>query len=62
MEATPWYKVTDTNVTAEDAKCIYDYITSDGLFQDLMVLYMYVKQLMDQRTLNLFYKTLKKVL
>ena len=61
-KATPWYRVTDTTVSAKDAENIRDYIMSGGPFQDVTVLYMYVKKLMCQETLKLYDKALNKAL
>ena len=50
----PWYTVASTSVSAEDAESITDYINSGGSCNDIGVVTMYVKKLMDVETLKLF--------
>ena len=38
----PWYKVTDTTVSAEDAESIRDYLTSSGAFTNVNISCMYI--------------------
>ena len=58
----PWFTVSSTLVSAEDAESIKDYIISRGSFNDVMIPTMFIKRLMDIETLKLFMPILTKVI
>ena len=58
----PWFTVLSTSVSAEDAESINDYILSRGSFNDVAIPTMFIKRLMDVKTLKLFMPALTKAI
>ena len=58
----PWFRVSSTSVSAEDQASIMDFINSGGSFNDVAILVMYIKHLMDVETLKLFTPALTKLI
>ena len=58
----PWFTVSSTSVSAEDAESIKDYILSGGSFNDVAIPVMFIKCLLDVETLKLFTPPLTKVI
>ena len=56
----PWFTVSSTFMSTEDAESIKDYIISRGSFNDVMIPTMFIKCLMDVKTLKLFMPILTK--
>ena len=58
----PWFIVSSTSVSVEDAESIKDYIFSGGSFNDVVIPTMFIKCLMDVKTLKLFMPALMKAI
>ena len=56
----PWFTVSSTLVSAEDAESIKDYNVSGGSFSEMMIPTIFIKCLMDVETLKLFTPALIK--
>ena len=50
----PWYTVSSTSVSAEDAESINEYINSGDGFTDVATPLIYIKHLLDVETLKLY--------
>ena len=58
----PWFTVSSTLVSAEDAESFNDYILSGGSFNDMAIPTMFIKRLMEVKTLKLFMPALTKAI
>ena len=58
----PWFTVSSTSVSPEDAESSKDYILSGGSFNDVEIPTMFIKRLMDIETLKLFMPALTKAI
>ena len=58
----PWYTVSSTSVSAEDADSTTDYINSGGGFTDVATPLIYIKRLLDVETLKLYVPALTKAI
>ena len=50
----PWYTVSSTSVSTEDAEIITDYINSGSGFTDMATPLIYIERLLDVETLKLY--------
>ena len=51
----PWFIVSSTSVSKEDAELIKDYILSGGSFNDVAIPVMFIKCLMKRRNTETIY-------
>ena len=57
-----WFTVASTSVSADDTESITDYLNSGGNFKDVAIPVIYIKCLMDHKTLKVFMPALTKAI